>query len=212
MSKPLTRNEKLTLWISTITGSASIIALGLSLWSNHVSAKAYDLSQQSYYDDRRIFLKTEVTAGANPIKGLHFLPLESNAQIAWVEIFFPSKLGIDSIGLAAPDFDLSEALLDENVRIYLDRMTPASPGHAGVRPHFPIPALILVKGYTKGKAVATAGIYDFNFEYVRPADGGSTIRIRAAALNNYVESVDAPQKMIDDLFVKIEARLAVQAP
>jgi len=206
MSDSLTKNEKITLIVSGVTAVISLVAVGISLWANHISKDAYELASKSYFDEKRIFLRTKNFDDGGLNKGLIFEPLDEHQQVANMTIFFPSKLEIPPIFLTPPNLKLYQSKIELPIKQYLKKKISAVDGHAVYAANYPIQVFIEVQGYTKGVSIATAGVYELIFSHLQPESGEPTTELKSAVLNNYTLNVEGgPQKYIDEVFSQFEA-------
>ena len=206
MSDPLTKNEKLTLVVAGVTAIIALVAVGISLWANSISGDAYELASKSYFDERRIFLRTISFDEGGLEKGLIFEPLDELQQVSNMTIFFPSKLEIPPITLTPPTLKLYQSTIEYQIKKYLKKKIPAEEGRFKYTEHYPIQVFIGVQGYTKGVSITTAGVYNLIFSHSQIESSEPTTELKSAVLNNYTLSVEGgPQKYIDEVFSQFEA-------
>lgn len=188
------------LLVSIFAAILSLIAIGISIYANNISGKAYKLSEDGFNAERRIALRTE-REGDHII----FKPLEDTQQIHDVTIFFPSKLDIGVIEITPPELSIYDTRIDYNIKKYIENKILPKKGYALLAPHYPIPALIILHGYSKGYASISIGMYDFIYEINRLEDGAH-IRLKSAVLNNFDFSTNNPQATIDSYFEELEKK------
>lgn len=200
----LTTPEKIAL-ISAVAGSVSaLIALFAALRSsraNRISLEALELAKRAF----SITVKSE--------RGEDCLVLSavgSEQQINNLVIYFPGKLGLDSIALISGNLKLFDQRIAPALRGYWDSHTPTSKENSYARPNVPVPVVIEVHGHSKGVATVTKGIYDLYAEYIR-IKGKSSLKVQALALNNYAHPNDDPQQLADQILAQIEATVLHQA-
>jgi hypothetical protein len=205
--QPLSRNEKLTLLVAAITALVALIALIVSIWATKISSEARNIARHTYYDERRVLLRTERNE-ANSIGVLTFKTLDDSAQVSNMKIFFPSKLAISPIVLTPPDLTLYSTFVCPAIGEYLKQRIPApKPNQAIVDERYPIYILIAVHAYMKGVASPTLGVYNLLVQYVHQYGREPSLQLNAAVLNNYVDAVDDLQAYIDQTFNAIEAHV-----
>ena len=192
--------EKIQFGLSVFGAVASLIAIGVSLYANHVSSKAHQLAVDGFNAERRIALRT-----VNHDDRIEFKPLEESQQVHDITIFFPSKLDIGPIAATPPELHVYHTRINPQIKRHVEKQLPAKEGYAQVALNYPIPALILLHGYSKGYASMSAGLYDFVYEVNRLEDG-ARIRLKSAVLNNFQYQADNPQALIDSLFEQLLAQ------
>lgn len=190
----MTRQEKINIIISSLGAITAVLAIVISLNANHISEKAYNLSQNEYISDRRILLKS-IKRGDY----LELIPISNEQSINNLTIYFPSKFGFMPKVLTPPNFKIYNGLIDNTLKTYIDEITPNTKDHASLRPNFPLPILIVTHGYTKGTASVTVGIYDIYVSYIKTEDTSSA-EIQSISLNNYMNVNINPQESIDRVF------------
>jgi len=201
----LTKQEKINIGIASIGLITSIIAIIVSFNSNRISNEAYKLSQNEYFSDRRILLKSIKKNGY-----LELIPISSEQSINNLTIFFPSKFGFQPKVLTPPNLKIYNTLIDTTLKNYIDEITPDTEDYASLRPNFPFPILIATQGYTKGTASMTFGIYDIYVSYIK-VENASSVEIQSIALKNYMNINTNPQKSIDKIFNEFQQRIKRQA-
>lgn len=192
--------EKLQLGLSIFGAVVSFIAIGVSLYANNVSGKAYQLAVDGFNAERRIALRT-----VSHDDRIEFIPLEESQQVHDITIFFPSKLDIGPIVATPPESHVYYTRINSQIQRHIEKQLPVKEGYAQVALNYPIPALILLHGYSKGYASMSAGLYDFFYEVNRLEDGAK-IRLKSAVLNNFQYQVDNPLALIDSLFEQLLAQ------
>jgi hypothetical protein len=192
--------EKIQLALSIFAAIASLIAIGVSIYANHISGKAQQLALDGFNAERRIALRTLTHEDR-----IEFKPLEESQQVHDITIFFPSRLDIGPIAATPPELFVYYTRINPQVQRYIEKQIPAKKDYAQVVLNYPVPALILLHGYSKGYASMSAGLYDFIFEVNRLEDGAN-IRLKSAVLNNFQYQVDDPQALIDSLFEQLVAQ------
>lgn len=188
--------------IQTITSIVAVIlsiaAIIVSIHSNGVSKNAYDLSLNSFNAERRIAVRTK-----REKDHLLFTPLEDGQQIHDLTIFFPSELNIEAQMLTPPDLKIYDSKINSSIKKYIQTQIPYEEGYAKIAMNYPIPALIMVHGYSKGYASISIGVYDFIYAVNRVKDNAG-LRLKSAVLNNFYYEVDDPQNHIDIVFEKLK--------
>lgn len=192
-------SDKIQICISTFAAILSVIAISVSMYSNGISRSAYELSLNSFNAERRIAVRSEREQDY-----ISFSPLEEGQQIHSLTIFFPSELNIGVLVLTPPDLKIYDTRINFNIQDYIEAQIPAKEGYAQVALNYPIPALIMVHGYSKGYASQSAGIYDFIYAVNRVEDNVG-LRLKSAVLNNFHYEVDEPQKYIDAVFEQVKS-------
>ncbi len=190
----MTTNEKIQLGISIFAALVSVIAICVSIYSNFISGKAFKLSLDGFNAERRIALKTE-----RDNDHIVFKPLEEIQQIHDVTIYFPTELEVGVINITPPELFIYDTSINPSIKKYFEKKIPPKKDYAQVVLNHPIPALILLHGYSKGYASMSVGIYDFIYE-VNRLDDEAKIRLKSAVLNNFHPDADNPQETIDALF------------
>ncbi len=189
-------NNRTSLLVSVISAAVAAIALLVSLYANHISSRAYELSQQAFLSERRVTLRSQ--------KQKDFLlleTLEETQEVNHITIYFPITFHIEPMVIVAHDMRLSEAAIRPNIKKYIDAQTKPIKDSIQYIYNYSIPALFIVLGHTKGTATMTYAVYDLIHEYTRPPSGDSTLILKSAVLNIYLENrIANPQQYIDKLF------------
>ena len=197
--------KRLQLGLSIFGVITSIIAVGVSLYANNISGKAYQLALDGFNAERRIALRT-----ISHEDHIEFKPLEESQQVHDITIFFPSKLDIDPIVVTPPELLVYHTRINPQIQRYVEKIFPPKKDIAQVALNYPIPALILLHGYSKGYASMSAGLYDFVYEVTRLEDG-ARIQLKSAALNNFIHQADDPQALIDALVAQLDSKTSNSA-
>ncbi|SRR6266536_334959 len=199
----MTSSDKIAIGVAVASTILGLIALAVSMRANRISRDAHQLARDAYFGERRIFLKSE--------RGPHELLLSTSSEdqtINTVTIYFPAKLGIEPISLAASNLSLHETRVQHQLKRYWDSITPtAKRGFATVRLTAATPVVGVVHGHTKGVASITTGFYDLYSLYIRDDKGSSSVTIESLAFNNYDVSGRDPQTIANELLEKVESVL-----
>lgn len=181
----MSSSDQIALLSAAIATVLGLVSLFVSLHANRISAGAEELAKAAYFAERRIALISSTEKDEHGSEYLMFAPAGSDQTINSVTLFFPLKLGISPITLAAGDLRLYHSRISLDLRVYWDSRTPAKEGYGLVRLNVPIPVAAVVHGYSKGDAVVTLGIYDLYCRYVRIEDKPTHLQILSLTLNNW---------------------------
>ncbi|MBN7799177.1 hypothetical protein [Parahaliea mediterranea] len=188
--------DKVQIGISAFAAIVSVTAIAVSMYSNAISHSAYELSLNSFNAERRIAVRT-----IREEDHIAFSPLEDGQQIHSMTVFFPSELNIGTLVLTPPDLKIYDTRINFNIQDHIEEQIPGRERFAQVALNYPIPALIMVHGYSKGYASMSVGIYDFIYAINRVEDSAG-LRLKSAVLNNFHYEVSDPQAYIDRVFAE----------
>jgi len=205
-------SDKIALLGVVVATVLGLISLFISLRANRVSAGAEELAKAAYFAERRIALTSSAGKDEHGIEYLLLTPTGSDQAINNVTLFFPRKLRIPPIALAAGDLRLVHSRISVELRAYWDSRTPAKMGYGMVRPNVPLPVVAMVHGHSKGDAVVTLGIYDLYCRYIRLDDGSAHLQILSLTLNNWSLPDTDPQSEADRALAAQEAFTSISNP
>jgi len=201
----MSRSDQIALLGLAVATLLSLVSLFISLHANRISAGAEELAKAAYFAERRIALTSAVGKDEHGAEYLLLSPSGSDQAINNVTLFFPQKLRIPPIALAAGDLRLFHVGISEQIRAYWDSRTPTKEGFALVRPNVPMPVAVVIHGYTKGDAVITCGIYDLYCRYARLDGTSAHLQILSLTLNNWSLPNADPQDEADRALAAQEA-------
>ena len=186
--------------LSLISTVVAIVALLISVYSNHISSRAHELSQQTFIAERKVTIRS--------LKQKDYLilkTLEESQQVNHITIYFPSPLKLSPMVLASYEMRLSEAAINHQIREYIDaKVKPMKDNIQYIR-NYSIPTLFVILGHSKGTSTITYGIYDLFHEYTRPPTEASKLTLKSAVLNVYLDNnIAEPKQYIDKLFEQVE--------
>ncbi len=194
--------DKVQVGISVFAVITSVVAISVSLYSNGISQSAYELSITNFNAERRIAVRTTRDGGH-----IQFSALEEGQQIHSMRVYFPSELGIGVLNLTPPDLKIADTRINFYVKKHIEQQLPPIEGYAQIALNYPIPALIMVRGYSKGYASISIGVYDFIYAVNRTEDSAG-LRLKSAVLNDFHFGIKYPQKYIDQVFNDVKQAIS----
>ena len=182
-----------------------LLSLFFSFRANRISAAAEQLAKAAYFAERRVALTSTIGKDDRGLEHLLLAPATSDQTVNNVTLFFPRKLQIVPIALAAGNMRLTLARISPQLHTYWDSRTPPNENYGQVRQNAPVPIAVMVHGHSKGDAVVTLGLYDLYCHYVRVEEKSGHLEVLSLALNNWSLPNADPQDEADRVLAAYEA-------